>query len=609
MIKLSRLQMLLDFPLLKRELTEAAYRRRTYALRCIVAGIMLLVLISNYQAISAGNGASLPMILGRGSDLVQALLYFALWTVYLLLPAMSCSAISSEREKQTLGLILISRVSPAGLVLEKFLGRLLPMMGLLSLTAPLLGIAYAMGGFGVEGILTSVLVLFVACLQVISVGILWSSLMATSMQAFWCTYLTLLALILVPVGLYFQDLMPTGGLLFGLEGGETCFVFYIFMVYGAEALLGRVAMSGFLFSCLPPVGLSLAMIAISGLAVSRWRMEAPLGATGNASRLHAAKWILMFPLRMLKSLFSRSQPRQPEVAPSGSQDRKPKSLAGMRAVAWREMNRTPLVRLPAQMMVVFLIVAALLWLAQPEYFIRPPGNVIIVHFCLMLISALLMASIGSRTFTSERERETMDLLLTTPLSTDEILRDKLAAATRIRTFLMLVFAGLVIVRLLSTDNQNSHLLHPAGPLIYAVTSLLYCYLHMTFCTWISVMFSLILKTQMRAMIGSLLVILGICFGTLMVLAMLMTMFGIRDDGSIPNPALISPFFVYVSNEVMELSRLSRDISAISVLILNLLGYSGFVLGLQTVVRLKAGEWLRRKDDEFQQTGRPWLMDW
>jgi ABC-type transport system involved in multi-copper enzyme maturation permease subunit len=601
--------MLLDFPLLKRELTEAAYRRRTYALRCIVAGIMLLVLISNYQAISAGNGASLPMILGRGSDLVQALLYFALWTVYLLLPAMSCSAISSEREKQTLGLILISRVSPAGLVLEKFLGRLLPMMGLLSLTAPLLGIAYAMGGFGVEGILTSVLVLFVACLQVISAGIFWSSLMATSMQAFWCTYLTLLALILVPVVLYFQDLMPTGGLLFGLEGGETCFVFYIFMVYGAEALLGRVAMSGFLFSCLPPIGLSLAMIAVSGLAVSRWRMEAPLGAIGKAQGLDTAKWILMFPWRMLRSLFSQPQLRQPEADQSNSQDRKPKSLAGMRAVAWREMNRTPLARLPAQILVVFLIVTSLLWLAQPEYFIRPPDNVILVHFCLMLISALLMTSIGSRTFTSERERETMDLLLTTPLSTEEILRDKLAAASRIRTFLMLVFVGLMAVRLLSTDYENNRQPYAPDPAVYAVSSLLYCYLHLTFCTWISVMFSLILKTQMRAMIGSLLVILGVCFGTLMVLLILMTLFGIWDDGSIPNPALISPFFVYVSNELMEVQRLSRGIAPEITVSLNLLGYSAVVLGLQTVVRLKAGEWLGRKDDEIRQTGVPWLMDW
>jgi len=123
------------------------------------------------------------------------------------------------------------------------------------------------------------------------------------------------------------------------------------------------------------------------------------------------------------------------------------------------------------------------------------------------------------------------------------------------------------------------------------------------------MFSLILKTQMRAMIGSLLVILGVCFGTLMVLAMLMTLFGIRDDGSIPYPALISPFFVYVSNEMMEIRSLSRGIAPESILILNLLGYSAFVLGLQTVVRLKAGEWLGRKDDEIQQTGVPWLMDW
>ena len=151
-----------EFPLLRRELTQSAGRRRTWVLRVVVLVLLIFVMLSWYSslvqgALSMGRGSL--SFLGTGSQLLAGLVMFDLWAMLLLLPALTCSAIAGERERQTLGLVLVSRMTPAGIVLEKFLARLLPMAWLLMLTGPLLGITYSMGGFSRGAISVALLVL------------------------------------------------------------------------------------------------------------------------------------------------------------------------------------------------------------------------------------------------------------------------------------------------------------------------------------------------------------------------------------------------------------------------------------------------------------------
>lgn len=609
-MRFTRFWMMFDFPLLQRELTQSAYRRRTYILRCLVAAVMMLVLLGSYQAVSRNAGDSITAILGRGTDLAGALLILCLYMIYLLLPAMSCSAISSEREKQTLGLILISRVTPARLVLEKFLGRLVPMLALLSLTAPLLGIAYAMGGFSVTGIAAAVTLLFVACLQIISAGIMWSSLLKTSMQAFWCTYLTLIALLLVPLILYSCDLLPINGQLFGLEGSSVSFVFYLFLGYGLEVITGRVPMSAFLYSCIPPVSLSILMIMVSGTAVSRWRMEAPLNGAGVTKSLRRFfVWTIGLPWRTVRAVFFRKQITRMEHSVNEQSDRRLRPVSAIKSIGWRELAGSPLTRLPTQSFLLLLILVAIFWLGSRDY-VRPPGNVILVHFFLMLVSMLLMLSIGARTFTSERERETLDLLLTTPLSTADLLRHKLAAASRIRSFLLFVFGILIVFRLFTTESVwDSTLFGNTGNTAYAVCSILYTFLHLTFCKWVSVMFSLMFRTQMKAMIASLLSVIGVCFGLVVCIIILQELLHLRGLDSSLIMMFFSPYFGYVANETNELRPFSRDVPPELAVCVNLLCYGLFVAALRMVVSLKAGDWLHRADGEAPFSTESGIMDW
>ena len=109
---------MLRLPIVARELTELAQRKSTYRLRCLGVGlpmfVALLVLIG-----SQAQGDSWGDMVGSGRRLYSNLFFSLLVVLYLVAPAICCSAITSEKEKQTLGLLLISKLSPLSLVLEK----------------------------------------------------------------------------------------------------------------------------------------------------------------------------------------------------------------------------------------------------------------------------------------------------------------------------------------------------------------------------------------------------------------------------------------------------------------------------------------------------------
>jgi hypothetical protein len=88
----------LELPLLKRELIENSHKKRTYVLRTLVALVFMLVMLVFYSEQIARHSNALH-VRGRGRDLAGILPVCNLVAIYALLPAMACSAISSERVK------------------------------------------------------------------------------------------------------------------------------------------------------------------------------------------------------------------------------------------------------------------------------------------------------------------------------------------------------------------------------------------------------------------------------------------------------------------------------------------------------------------------------
>ena len=84
-------------PLLAKELTELANRRRTYVLRTIYACVFLLLAYLRYESVVAkwqnafGNAFSFGM-LGYGRFVFEEVVQLQLGAIYLFMPAMVCGA-------------------------------------------------------------------------------------------------------------------------------------------------------------------------------------------------------------------------------------------------------------------------------------------------------------------------------------------------------------------------------------------------------------------------------------------------------------------------------------------------------------------------------------
>lgn len=613
----------MELPLLKRELIEASHRKRNYVLRVLVALIFMLVMLVFYSE-QIARYPSMLQIMGRGRELAAILLVCNLTAIYLLLPAMACSAISSERERQTLSLILITRITPGGLIAEKFMSRLVPMLALMLITLPMLSIAYLLGGLRLEAVFAALIGLFTAAVQVNSAAIMCSALFRTALDAFWATYLLFAIMGLGPPLLYELELLPNINWFPMVGRDAVAMPFVLFLGMSVGAIEGFASIGYVLLSTVPPLAVALTMLVISRFAIAHGQQDAPLsfrtfGTLGQRIGSFGYR-LALFPYRMLVSLitgesWTSTQPRQDTTRP-------PRAFPVHQPVAWRELQISALSgwRLHVTMLATIMLLEWV-WLRDAGmYSSRACEEIcVIVDICLFIVCLLLVIGSTCRTFASERERQTLDLLLTTPLSNRELLHEKLAASNRTTLFLTvpLVFTaithlmfGRMLVRGSSTSvtgnyypNQEVYIFQPvwwSASMRYLFGMATHTLLYMSLVRWIAVYFSLRFNSQMKAMLGTILSILGLCIIPAMVLLVPLLLLGSDPDrADLPVWYLTSPAIIFAFNESNEFYNLFRSSwwpkSEYFTLLANLAIYGLLTLTVRTYVIRKLPDLLNRRD--------------
>src|ERR1035438_1719343 len=170
----------LDWPLLGKELLEQATRKQMYVIRVTYA-LVLFGVFCVYYARHLAEGQLLA--LGRGMGPFQFLVTAQLATIYLFLPPLMAGALAQEKERDTLGLLFLTDLTPWELILQKYVGRLIPMLTLLFLSLPLLAVAYSLGGVSVGMLYSSAATLFLTCLWVGALALECSAHEASTFQA------------------------------------------------------------------------------------------------------------------------------------------------------------------------------------------------------------------------------------------------------------------------------------------------------------------------------------------------------------------------------------------------------------------------------------------
>ncbi len=566
----------LDLPLLRRELIETSRGRRLWVIRTVLAALQMLFVVVNYDDLTDATGSIGAF--GGGQEIAAVLIICNLIAVYLLLPLTACAAIASERERQTLPLLLISRISAGRLILEKFLGSLIPVLTLMALSLPSLALAYSLGGLSPELLAGSAAAMLVSAVQVTTAAIFWSAVFRTSLQAFSATLVTLLAFLIVPAMLQILCGIGSSGRLFGLPIDiSSLFIGFWELPWQVPMPLNDAVML-----CLPPLTVGGILLAGAVVVVRRYRCDAPLSRFPNPFRILR---------KLIKGLINRTAPAtSANQTTDTTHSLPPMRVPADRPIAWRECAASATFRPQFFILLALLIPLALWLLIGSDLNFRPTEAFALLNGILLISGALMVLGVGARSFALERDSETLAVLLTTPQPTTELVIQKLAAARRSRLLFMFGLVVLAAIRLLDPLLMFIDYEYNLPRQTFEPLGLLLAWEHLTLVIWVSIAWSLSARTTLRAAVGTLATIFGYC------LLHFFAMYLLLEVLERPSDVLATglPLIAWISIMVDEVPRGGEFELFIRFLLFCSAGLLGVTLILLRIVVLrKAPDWLER----------------
>ncbi len=155
-------------PVIVRELRAGARQRATYWLRVLGAAFVVLVF-----AVVMLDDQSNPATLGaKLFTRLHTAIFIVIW---LLVPGMTADCLAREKREGTLGLLFLTPLTPAGIVVGKSLVHLLKAMTLWLAAVPIMTLPLLLGGLTWLDICTAFVLEFCAVILALSAGIFASA--------------------------------------------------------------------------------------------------------------------------------------------------------------------------------------------------------------------------------------------------------------------------------------------------------------------------------------------------------------------------------------------------------------------------------------------------
>ncbi|MFM7038073.1 MAG: ABC transporter permease subunit [Planctomycetaceae bacterium] len=492
-----------ELPLLRRELTELAARRRTWVLRTFAALAMLgYAFWSVTEALWRFSGGRLYTgtldleMLGIGIQLLPPMGGLLFFTVKLLMPSLICGSITIEKERNTLGTLFVTRLSPLTIVLEKLGSRLLPMLTFIVLTFPIFAWIYTLGGIDSVLLLGTLWLLLWECVLFASIGLVCSAWFSTTVAAFIASYMLVGAVIILssampsffPVPsliwnqLIFARIMYRNSNVPGLPRGFAATSF----------LSGDGSWMGLLWAALPSAFASVVLILLAR------RFLITRAEVGRSS-------ILLKIFHWLDRFFKDVN----EWTTGGRMVLKEStSLPLNDPVAWRERCKKSLGKPHYLVRLLLLIQFPVLFICVLTVGSGNANSMEVLGSLLRLLwvlAAMIISVKAATLISSERTRETLDALLSTPMTNTSILLQKVSGIRRMLLMLATPIMTVHLAAVLMLGNvsmvavQNS-VVQIIGLVVYFVGSLCATWILMHLIVWLALRLGARAKTQARSVI-------------------------------------------------------------------------------------------------------------
>lgn len=497
----------LGLPMLAKELAEMAQRRRTYSIRVAFAALLFsmlaLVCLPAYRAALLSPRG----LFGQGAELLDVL-YKVEWVgLCLFVPAVVSGALAAEKERNTLQLLFVTRLGPWTILTEKLLSRLVPVGTFLLISLPIVFIGYLLGGLTPEDLAFAYLGLAATAFQVACISLFCSAFCATSAAAFAMSYVTMAALFVLPyfVVATYVAIETAWKKMFG----SLPFLFIWLDQPGWQPAV-RAAMTS-------TVGFSADWLFGQGAGRPRpfHRQIVPLSSiasTGLAflvlARLVIVARVAPQPkhrirrlFRWLDAVFVRINNRFGKGIVFG---RTGSDLPDHTPIAWRENRRGNLGRfnyvvrilLAIELPILFPTVFYVLTTHDLEF-----SSLVVPGLLLWSIAFLIVVVRAAGLIAGEKARQTLDVLLTTPLPVADLAGEKLRGMRRTMLVVSVpILFHAVLVEFLQRNVGQAYFLQTVVNLVILLN----------LATQLAFLFGLRARTQGRAVIAVLGVFVAWC---------------------------------------------------------------------------------------------------
>ena len=446
-------------PLLTRELIELAARKRTYFIRVAYATVLfLIVLVQSADLMQMTQQAGLQS-LGSGATVFGRLFSWQLLGVFIIMPIITCSAIAHEKERDTLQLLLVTHLGPVTILLEKLLSRVLVMISMLVMSLPMMAYAFSLGGITEGQILGGMIILITTTIYVGTFTLMCSSLCSSTVSAFICT---------IALGLPFMGIT------------SSCVLSMLTRGWDASAFVGT-AISQLCFSVLFFV-ISLAFL------VER-AMQPPRN-------------VILQMFRRLDRFFTELNER---TTGGVVLVRDKNTLPHDEPIVWRETHKKSLgtFRYLVRILVVIELPTILILLHNNYQFSEDRGVALVM--VLWGISMLMVTARVASIVSGERSRQTLDVLLTTPMTSQQIIRQHIQGTRRLKWVLQLPLLTVLCFRIYWNPFDERLA-------VYAIGTLFALFVFFELCSWLSMLIGLAVRSQMKALLLSTAVVFGLALG-------------------------------------------------------------------------------------------------